>query len=86
MIDIDGMMKALSEICKQYEKTAPAVSQWADDLYMRLQEEPDTIMLGELMIINHLMADGWLSPNHAQNTLYHRLDRLGMSTVGMIDY
>ena len=87
MIDIDNIMTELQTICFHYEKSSPAVSQWADDLYIRLQENPKVILLGELLIINHLQtSEGLMPANYAQNILYHLLDSLELSTVGMIDF
>ena len=87
-IDIDNIRNELSKICVCYEKSAPAVSQWADDLYMRLQDNPRDILLGELLIINHLHNnnEGFIHPNFAQNTVYHLLNNLRLDTTGWIDH
>ncbi len=87
MINLDTIQSELSKICAYYEKSAPAVSQWADDLYMRLSDNPHIVLLGEIMIINHLYSDnGFVHPSFAQNTVYHLLDRLQLNTFGWLDH
>lgn len=72
--------------CEEYQKTAPAVCDWMDDLYRRINEQPAEVLLPELLLAERLASDGWTPPNLAQNQLYHLLHRLGRLTVGMSDY
>lgn len=85
--DYHAFAKFATEACDHYEKTAPAVRDYVDDVYMRMQDDPGSIRLTEVTFIGRLRDEGeWMHPNYAQNSLMHHLDRLGRSTVGMIDH
>ena len=75
------IQKALVAICGHYEKTAPTVADWADDLYIRMNEEPDSVRLTELNVAVDLAALD-LQPNYAANRVYKLMSRLGMDTTG----
>jgi hypothetical protein len=78
MIDFEQINEKLTQACIYYEKTAPVVSRWADDLYMRINDNPREVKLGEIIILNQLFGDGGLiPPNYAQNIIYKHLESIG---------
>jgi hypothetical protein len=84
MLDFKAIEAAIGEVVDRYEKTAPPVSEWADDVYRRLRDA-DTIVLSELVLIRDLKGrDGeeWMQPNYAANRVYKLLNRLGRDTTG----
>lgn len=83
MIDLNAICKALTDICETYEKTAPTVCEWANDLYIRINEDTKTVTLCELMMVPRFCEEGtWMGPNYAANSVYHLMQRLGRNTVG----
>jgi len=86
-IDIDLIRSKLSSCCFQYEKTAPVVSRWADELYMTLSENASLVTVWELMVLDKLDADGeWINANYAQNMVYKCMDSLNKNTSGILDH
>ena len=78
MIDYELINDNLTKVCIHYEKSSPVVSRWADDLYMRINDNPREVKLGEIIILNQLFGDGGLIPaNYAQNIIYKHLETLG---------
>ncbi len=76
----------LEEACTWYEKTAPTVSQYVDELYVRLNET-QAVDLREITFIQRLKeCNQWLHPNYAANQLYHLMVNLGMDTTGHIGF
>ncbi len=79
---IDGMAK---DVVYHYEKTAPTVSRWADELYMRLNEDPAHVRVAELMLLEDLWPETGKEPVHpniAANRVYKMMHRLGQDTTG----
>ena len=75
MIDYDLIDKNIILVCTAFERTAPVVSRWADDLYMRIHDNPREALLGEIITIQALIADGsLLQANYAQNVVYKWLE------------
>lgn len=86
-IDHDALDRRLTEGCEQYEKTAPTVYDYLNILYMRLREQPHTVVLPEVMYVERLVEEGqWANPHLAANQLVHLFERIGRSTAGMIDH
>lgn len=81
MIDVQAVGAALTRVCDQYERTAPTVHAWADDLFVRLSERPDDVRLSELTMAADL-ATGEVGPNVAANAVYKLMHRLGRDTTG----
>jgi hypothetical protein len=83
-------MDWLKEICDQltrvadhYEKTAPTVCDWANNLYIRIHENSDKVALAELLFVNRFVEERqWMPPNYAANQVYHLMSRLGQDTAG----
>ncbi len=72
----------LTEVCEHYEKTAPTVCAYANDLYIRIGERTDHVRLSELSCVAKLREDGlWEHPNFAANRIYHLMARLGMDVT-----
>ena len=70
----------------EYAKSAPALADWIDDIYIRLGEDLLSVTVAELMAFGKLWSeDGWMHPNYAQNTIYKMRDRLGMEN-GVISF
>jgi hypothetical protein len=85
-IDYDGLGKFLEKAVCQYERSAPAVAGYLDDLYQRI-EESAMVDLREIKFTQTLLEGGiWTHPNQAANGLLHLLDRLGRSTVGLAGF
>ena len=83
-IDLDGICRDLTAVAEHYEKSAPTVADWANDLYVRIGDSPDTVTLTELRMVTR-MADtdgGWTHPNVAANLVYKLMNRLGRDTTG----
>lgn len=84
--DFEACRKFLEEAVTHYEASAPTVSQYCDELYIRLGDS-DRIDLTEITTIQQLKEnDCWEQPNYAANRVYKLRDSLGQSTVGMIDH
>lgn len=88
LVDDVELDRLLTAVCDRYEKTAPVVWAWADDLYRRLREQPTTVALVEITFLEGLRsADGtWAHPNAAANQVYKLLHRLGRDTTGMLGF
>ena len=84
---IDDLQHLIEEGCSEYEQTAPTVHTWLNDLYMRINEQPDEVLLSELLQVDRLLENGlWMQPNCAANAVYKLQDRLGKSTVGQAGF
>lgn len=87
MIDFRAIDKALAAAADQYERSAPTVHAWVDDLCRRLAEQARTVPLGEILFLGRLCEDGvWMQPNYAANALYHLLHDLGRDITGQIGF
>lgn len=85
MIDFAALDARLVEATGHYEKTAPVVSNYCNELYARLRDEPEKIVLTEILFVGRLVEEGeWMHPNYAANQLLHVLDRIGRDTSGMV--
>lgn len=85
-MDWDKFCRFLEEACAHYEKSAPVVSDYADDVYRQITSSSPTRVVDarEIHWIARLWDDGeWMQPNLAANGHYHLLVRLGRSTVGL---
>lgn len=80
------MIAFLEKAVEYYHTSAPALSDWLDDLYMRLSDSCN-VDLREILFIEKLKEDGtWMHPNYASNQQYHLLNRLGVSTTGHVGF
>jgi len=87
MIDIDALLTFLARVVAQYEQSAPTVSKWADDLYMRLSDDMYSVRLIEVVTAQRLLEDDqWEHPNYAANRLYHLMEEVGQITTGHAGY
>lgn len=87
MLNEGEIREFLTEACRHYQKTAPAVESSLDDLYERMSEAPEKVSLMELRQVLMLRTDGqWEQPNYAQNRVYKVRHMLGLDTVGMADH
>lgn len=76
----------LAEVCEQYEKTAPTVSEYADSVYRRLTQKMP-VNVWEILELRQLLdVDGWEQPNYAANRVYHLMTRLGLDTTGQAGF
>jgi hypothetical protein len=83
LINPKAILRFLTNACDHYEKTAPTVHAYCDDLYTRMQDNPVEVRALELFAIGSLLEDGvWEQPNYAANRIYHLQERLGQATVG----
>lgn len=68
----------LEDACTHYAKTAPALSDWLDELYVTLAEDPVKVTVFEVLQLQQLFMDGeWEHPNYAQNRWYKVREALG---------
>ena len=83
MINLKALRDFLARVVMQYEKSAPTVSRWADDLYIRVGEDIRSIQLVELLQAQALLENGqWEQPNYAANRIYKLMDSLGQDVTG----
>ena len=77
----------ITEVCGQYERTAPTVCEFADDLYRRLNDDADSVRVSEVLCMSNMREEGiWLQPNFAANTVYKLMSRLGQDTTGQAGF
>lgn len=85
-IKFNDIRHFLENVVKYYEQSSPTVSFWANDLYIRLDEELDDVRLSEVLTAQSLnkegAIDGWMEPSLAANTIYKLMNRLGQDTTG----
>ena len=87
LIDFDAIRQFLVLVVRQYEKSAPTVSQWADDLYVKMDESIRDVRIVELMQAQALLEDGiWEHPSYAANRIYHLMSDLKQDTTGHAGY
>lgn len=87
LFDYNNIMRILEDCVNNYAETAPIVAQYADTLYMDMQDDIRTVTLGELITINMLITeDGWMQPNYAQNTVYKSIEAAGRDTTGILSF
>ncbi len=77
-----NLTKMLVTAVDHYEKSAPTVAAWMNDLYTRIGDNPESVSLLELLTADRLRNSEWMHPNYAANMVYKMKNRLGMSTVG----
>lgn len=82
-LSVDKFKQFLAEGVKHYEQSAPRLSNWLEEMYIRLGEEGwKTITLEEIQQIQYLYADDcWLAAEWAQNNIYRLLNRMGKDTT-----
>ena len=82
-IDIIAIRQFLAEVVMHYEHSAPTVSRWADDLYIRLGEDVSGVRVSEIVTAGKLtINEQWALPNWAANIIYKQMDALGQDTTG----
>ena len=87
MIDINAIANMLTEICDHYEFTAPTVRDWADGLYRRIDSNPETVLLPELLAVTRFKECGeWEQPNYAANRIYKMCERIGREVSYQIGF
>lgn len=85
LFDYVHVMDVLRECCFHYEISSPVVSEYANELYMQMQDDIRSITLADFITIN-LLSDGqygkenWIDANYAQNIVYKRLVETGNGT------
>jgi hypothetical protein len=84
MIDFDMLQATLEKVVGAYEKTAPTVSDWANDLFIRISEDMDSIRLVEIMMAGRIYneREGFMGPHEAANQVFKLMHRMGQDTKG----
>ena len=83
MIDFNAIESFLTEATGHYETSAPTVSTWLDNLYLRVNEDRDNVRLSELQLLMRLKENGvYAQPNYAANIVFHLQTKLGQDTTG----
>ena len=70
-------------------RTAPGwFTDWLDDLYVRLDENCNTITLDEIQTLGMLCPTGeeWEPESYAVNRIYKMFGRIGRDTTGILGY
>lgn len=84
---LDVIRDQITEIANHYAKSAPTVCDWANDLYIRINDAPDRVPLTELLAVSGFREnDQWEQANFAANRVYKLLHRLGRDTTGMAGF
>ena len=84
--DYHKLRSFLEGAVSHYEKTAPALSTWLDDLYVSLADNPAAVSVFELLQLQQLkMNDEWEHPNYAQNRWY-KVRALQGKDTGVLGY
>ena len=85
--DLENFWNQLDDTCyrvsEKYQKSAPAVAEWAEFLLDRRNKPPLT--WNEIKFVVELDIEE-IHPNLAQNMLYKLKYRLGQDTTGLSDY
>lgn len=58
MVDTVAISKFLEEACTHYDRTAPTVTAYLEDLYARVGESPADVRLIELLRVGRLREEG----------------------------
>ena len=83
MLDLQPTLDLLTAATAYYEKRAPTVESYLDDLYIRIHDAPETVRLVELLRVQRLRENGeWMHPNYAANVVYKLMEALGQDTTG----
>jgi len=82
LINYTEIFNRITQACPIYEKTAPTAYNWLNDLYIRIDEAPETVTLKELQLIEKLLEnEEWINPNYLTNCIFKLLapeDRKGL--------
>jgi hypothetical protein len=71
LIDWHQVRRFIEDAAAHYDKTAPQLVEWLDDVYIALAEKPLDVTVFELLQLQQLRLDGvWEQPNYAQNRWY----------------
>jgi hypothetical protein len=61
----------IEDAVANYEKSAPQLAEWLDELYIALEQNPISVSVFELLQLAQLKMDGiWEQANYAQNRWY----------------
>lgn len=84
MIDFDMLQATLEKIVGHYEKTAPTVSDWANDLFIRISDDMDSIRMVEIMMAGRIWneKEGFMDGSNAANQVFKLMHRMGQDTTG----
>ena len=76
--DYHATRSFIEDAATHYSKSAPALVDWLDEIYISLAEAPATVTAFELLQLAQLKMDGeWEHPNYAQNRFYKVRSALG---------
>ena len=79
--------EVIEAVIGHYEKTAPPLHAYLDDLYVRMAEKPDGVTWSEVTFALSLHdADGVRPAPWAANAHYKLMARLGRDTTGLAGY
>lgn len=87
LFDFDKSIDFLTRAVAFYQDSAPVVSDYLNDLYVRLQDDFESISLLEVRTLEMLNdADELANPHYATNLVYKMLQRLNRDVVGVSDF
>lgn len=68
----------IEDAAAHYDKTAPQLVEWLDEVYRDLEANPRNVTVFELLQLQQLRLDGdWEHPNYAQNRWYKVREAFG---------
>lgn len=86
-LDWPTFRRYLEDAAAEYATSAPTVANYIDDLYIRLDESPESVNVRELLTVCQLKDDGqWEQANYAANRIYHLQSQLGVDTTGQAGF
>jgi hypothetical protein len=88
LFDIEAFERLMTEAVEHYQTSAPTVSRYLDDLYIRVTTgEGEPVLLQEIIACQRIREEGqFMQANYAANFFYKLLDRLGRDTTGLIGF
>lgn len=87
LIDLEAINQHLTNVVRQYKTSAPTVSQWANQLYMTLQEDTGKVTVREIFAASALREEGqWEQANMAANRIYKLQEVMKQDTTGQAGF
>lgn len=85
--DAEKFMATLSAVVFHYERSAPIVARWAEDLYQKVQESPEKVTMRDMVVVLTIVTGDTLTPPAAAaNYVYKHLAASGYDTTGLADF
>ena len=77
---------AAEAVCIQYTESSPVTSRWADNLFVRLDEDMESVTMMDLQVLGRFLENGiWADAHLAQNMVYKLMKERGQAE-GMLSF